>query len=337
MQSLQLKKHRQLEIVEYPLAKSKKGEALVKIKSAGICGTDFHLFEGTTKVELPVIIGHEFSGVIADIESGENDFKKDDNVVVDPNIYCGRCFYCRNGRINYCENLTAFGVNINGGLSEYAAVPLSQIYHLPDHFSFNKAAYAEPLSCCLRGTDIIKIKHGETVAIIGGGTIGLLMIQLVKLAGASEIILIEPVKNKQKTGLEFGARHFFHPSEEKLFEKISDLTHGGTDVVVECVGNSDAVNLAFNLTKRGGRILIFRLSPKNSVVQFNLQEAFYKELSIHTSLLNPFTFQRAVDLLVSNRIDVEKFNTMELNLSDTKNLFYSGRDNNVIKYQFVNQ
>ncbi len=336
MHALQLRAHKHLEIIDYPLTKLKNGEVLVQVKAAGICGTDFHLFDGSAKVDLPVIIGHEFSGIVIDKNFGVDFFENDDHVVVDPNIYCGKCFYCRNGKVNYCENLKALGVNINGGLAEYTIVPSSQVYRLPTSFSLNKAAYTEPLSCCLRGMDIIKIKHGETVVVLGGGTIGLLMVQLAQIAGASEIILLEPVDNKQKIGLTLGADYAFNPEQKKLFENISDLTYGGADVVVECVGNSAAVNLAFNLTKRGGRVLIFGLSPKNTTVEFNLQEAFYKELSISTSLLNPFTFQRAVDLLVSEKIDVEKFSTKELDLSDTKNLFYSGRDNNVIKYQFVN-
>jgi threonine dehydrogenase-like Zn-dependent dehydrogenase len=103
------------------------------------------------------------------------------------------------------------------------------------------------------------------------------------------------------------------------------------------IGHASAVNLAFNLTKRGGRILVFELNPKNSKVEFNLQEAFYKELSITTSLLNPFTFQRSISLLTSNQINVEKFLTNKMNLSDTQNFFYTERNNNVIKYQFVNQ
>ena len=163
------------------------------------------------------------------------------------------------------------------------------------------------------------------------------MIQLAKLAGSSIVILIEPIDNKKKIGLDLGATHTFNPTEDNLVKQISELTNGGVDAVIECVGHSSAVKLAFEITKRGGRILIFGLSTNNSIVEFNLQEAFYKELSINTSLLNPFTFQRAINLLVSNQIDVEKFLTKKMNLSETQNLFYSGRDNNVIKYQFVNQ
>ena len=337
MQSLQLKAIQQLEIIDYPVRKLNSDEMLINISAAGICGTDFHLFAGDAKVDLPVIIGHEFCGIVSDIGSAVKDYSINDHVVVDPNIYCGKCFYCRSGKINFCKKLSALGVNIDGGLAEYCIVPLSQAYNLPESFPLPYASFAEPLSCCLHGTDIINIEPGESVAVIGGGTIGLLMVQLVKLAGASFVILIEPIDNKKKIGLDLGATHTFNPTEDKLTEQISELTHGGVDAVIECVGNYLAVNLAFELTKRGGRILIFGLSPKNSKVEFNLQEAFYKELTINTSLLNPFTFQKAINLLVSNQINVEKFLTKKMNLSETKNLFYSGRDNNVIKYQFVNQ
>lgn len=337
MLSLQLKSFRQLEVVDCRLRELQPHEMLIKVAASGVCGTDFHLFSGDAKGNLPVIIGHEFSGVVVDKDSSVKKFDYDDHVAVDPNIYCGECYYCRNGKINFCENLAALGININGGFSEYCIVPESQAYHVPKPYSLQNASYAEPLSCCLRGMDIINIKHGESVAVVGGGTIGLLMVQLAQIAGASSILLIEPIESKRNIGLSLGATHSFSPSDEKLFEKVSDLTHGGVDVVIECVGQSSAVGLAFDITKRGGRILIFGLCPTSSKIEFNLQEAFYKELSIYTSLLNPFTFQRALGLLVSNQINVENFVTQKLNLFDTQNLFYSGRNSSVIKYQFINQ
>ena len=337
MLSLQLKSFRQLEVVDCRLRELQPHEMLIKVAAAGVCGTDFHLFSGDAKSSLPVIIGHEFSGIVVDKGSSVKKFNHDDHVAVDPNIYCGECYYCRNGKINFCENLNALGVNINGGFSEYCIVPESRAYHVSKTYSLQNASYAEPLSCCLRGMDIINIKHGESVAVIGGGTIGLLMVQLAKLAGASSLVLIEPIESKRNIGLSLGANHSFSPFDEELLEKISDLTHGGVDVVIECVGQSSAVSLAFDITKRGGRILIFGLSPTSSKIEFSLQETFYKELSIYTSLLNPFTFQRALGLLVSNQINVENFVTQKLNLFDTQNLFYTGRNNNVIKYQFINQ
>lgn len=337
MLSLQLKSFRQLEVVDCQLSELQPREMLIKVAVAGVCGTDFHLFSGVAKGSLPVIIGHEFSGVVVDKGSSVMKFNHGDHVVIDPNIYCGECYYCRNGKINFCENLTALGVNINGGLSEYCIVPESQVYQLPKSFSLQNASYAEPLSCCLRGMDIIKIKHGESIAVVGGGTIGLLMVQLAKIAGASSVLLIEPIEIKRNIGLGLGANHSLDPFDEKLLEKISDLTNGGVDAVIECVGHASAVSLAFDITKRGGRILIFGLSPSNSNVEFNLQKAFYKELSVNTSLLNPFTFQRAINLLVSNQISVEKFIAQKLNLFDTQKLFYSGRNSSVIKYQFINQ
>ena len=337
MLSLQLKSFRQLEVVDCRLRELQPHEMLIKVAAAGVCGTDFHLFSGDAKSNLPVIIGHEFSGIVVDKGSSVKKFNHDDHVAVDPNIYCGECYYCRNGKINFCENLNALGVNINGGFSEYCIVPESQAYHVSKPYSLQNASYAEPLSCCLRGMDIINIKHGESVAVIGGGTIGLLMVQLAKLAGASSLVLIEPIESKRNIGLNLGANHSCSPFDEELLEKISDLTHGGVDVVIECVGQSSAVSLAFDITKRGGRILIFGLSPTSSKIEFSLQETFYKELSIYTSLLNPFTFQRALGLLVSNQINVENFVTQKLNLFDTQNLFYSGRNSSVIKYQFINQ
>ena len=318
------------------LPKLGKDELLIRIGSCGICGTDRHIYEGKAPSSIPIILGHEFSGTIVEKGNPDLKFKIGQKVVIDPNIYCGQCDYCRKGMVNFCENLKALGVTLNGGFAEYCIVPSSQAYVLPDDFDLSVAAFSEPLSCCLRGINHADIKLGNTVVIIGGGSIGLLMVQLVRIAGASQIILIEPNLNKQKLGIKLGVDYAFNPDSEKLFEQINDLTNNQVDIVLECVGNKDTVDSAIKIAGKGGKVVIFGLAPKDQTINLNLQHLFQKELKIFNSYLNPFTFKSAVDLLVNRKISVKELLTKQLNLIDIPNFFSDNIIAGNIKVQIIN-
>ena len=321
---------------DYPLRTLDKNELLIKVACCGVCGTDKHIYEGKASSSIPVILGHEFSGVI--IEKGDLDskFHIGDKVAVDPNIYCGDCNYCRKGMVNFCENLSALGVSMNGGFAEYSIIPTSQAYILPSDFDLSVAAFSEPLSCCLRGIEQADIKPGDAVVIIGGGSIGLLMIQLVRNSGASKIILVEPESYKQKLGIELGAVFSLNPNNERIFEEIIELTNSQVDVVIECVGSNDSVDSAIKIVGKGGKVVIFGLAPKDQNVTINLQYLFQKELKIFNSFLNPFTFKPAVDLLVNKKINVKKILTNQFYLKDITNIFSDKDISGNIKVQIIN-
>ncbi|MHB8580899.1 MAG: zinc-dependent alcohol dehydrogenase family protein [Ignavibacteriaceae bacterium] len=320
-------------VEEYFLPKLDKSQVLVKVDVCGLCGTDFHIYSGEAPSKPPVIPGHEFVGTVVEMGNHVEGISVGDHVAIDPNIYCGECYYCRHGKINFCTSLKALGVSLNGGFAEYSIVPSSQIYLLPKDLSFKSAAFAEPLSCCVHGMDQASIKLGESVGIIGGGTIGLMMLQLVKISGAGKIILIEPVKYKREMAVKLGADYTFDPNSENIHTQISELTSGGPDVIIECVGKSEATNLALKLTKKGGRIIVFGLSEKKDTMVVNLQNFFHKELDIKGSLLNPFTFARSVELLATKKVNVDAFNPVLFNLNDLKEVLNNQRDLSVIKYQ----
>jgi 2-desacetyl-2-hydroxyethyl bacteriochlorophyllide A dehydrogenase len=325
-----------LEIREYPVPVPGKKELLIKVEACGICGTDFHIFSGESYAKPPVITGHEYVGTIVETGKDVTEFNIGDHIAVDPNIYCGECYFCKNGNINFCSNLKALGVSENGGFAEYSLVPVSQAYLIPKDFPFSIAAFAEPLSCCIRGMDQAAIKHGESVLIIGGGTIGLLMLQLVKIAGSGKIMLVEPIPQKRETAAAMGAEYVFDPGYGGMMDQISNLTSGGPDVVIECAGNSKAAHMAVSLPKRGGRVVLFGLSGKKDTISINLQDFFLKELSIKGSLLNPFTFSRAVELLVSKKIQAEKLKPSLSPLEELKNILSSPRKSTIIKHQITN-
>jgi len=328
--------NKNINLCDYSLRALEKNELLIKVAYCGVCGTDRHIYEGNAPLGIPVVLGHEYSGTIADKGSMNTNFNIGDSVAIDPNIYCGYCKYCKVGKVNFCENLKALGVTLDGGFAEYSIVPASQAYTLPEDFDLSLAAFTEPLSCCLRGIEHADIKPGNTVIIVGGGSIGLIMVQLVRNAGASKIILIEPDAQKQELGIELGADYCFSPIEDRIYEKINELTDSQVDLVIECVGNKNAVDQAIKIAGKGSKVIIFGLAPNDHNVTLNLQALFQKELKIFNSLLNPFTTKPAIDLLIHNRINVQKLITKQIFLKDINNFFYNNDFAHNIKVQIIN-
>jgi 2-desacetyl-2-hydroxyethyl bacteriochlorophyllide A dehydrogenase len=328
---------RNLSVEELPLQKINDDEIIIKVGACGVCGTDFHIFNGEAPSKIPVVIGHEYAGEV--VETGKNavEFNVGDKVVIDPNIYCGYCSFCREGKINLCKNLQALGVTINGGMAQYSIVPKKQAFSLPGNFPIKNAAFAEPLSCCIHGIERGEIEIGDTVAVLGLGTIGLLMIQLARIKGASKVIAIDPVEEKYKIAEELNADYTLNPLNKYFSLDFESVVSGGADVVIECAGNPSAAELAFKLVKPGGKIVIFGLSDPSAAVSLNLQSFFHKELTVKSSLLNPFTFQTAVDFLVSNKIRVDVLNpfTIPLQTESLGSLFSKERDKTIIKYMVI--
>lgn len=281
-------------------------EVLVKVAVCGICGTDVHIYhgdKGSTNVQLPVILGHEFAGVIEEIGSNVDNLCVGDHVTIDPNIYCGKCHYCQNGKKQMCNNLTAIGVNRDGGFADHCYVPSAQCIKLNKSVPLAYGAMIEPIACCLHGIDRANIKAGDTVCVIGGGAIGLIMVQLAKLTGASCVILSEPAPMRRKVGLNVGADYVIDPINEQLKESIEKFTGtAGVDVVIECVGNTVATAQAFDAAKRGAIIMLFSVPKAGSIHPLSLEDVFQKELTIMGSMVNPNTHLRATQLINSGRI-----------------------------------
>ena len=298
---------------EREICQLKPEEVLVRVKAAGICGTDVHIYHGeagSAEVTPPVILGHEFAGIVEAVGSGVTQVKPGDHVALDPNMYCGKCLPCRMGRKQNCKHLFALGVNTDGGFAEYCISPESQCFLVDPKLDFKAAAMAEPISCVLHGIDNAKIKAGQSVLVIGGGTIGLLMVQMARLSGASTVILSEPVEMRRQIGLEIGADAVIDPIHENVPEQIRRICNReGVDVVIECVGRPFAVEQAFQAAGFRGTILLFSVPKVEDHVPMPLFDIYKKELNIVGSMINPDTFQRAVNLLNSGRLEIGRLIT----------------------------
>jgi len=304
---------KKFEVREMSFVPLESNEVLVKNYSCGICGTDVHIYhgeEGSAAVTPPVVLGHEFSGIVTAVGSVVTGLQPGDHVTIDPNIYCGKCTPCRMGKKQNCENLFAIGVNRNGGFAEYSICPDTQCLKVNKDVDLDVAAMAEPLACAIHGIDLAGIRPGQLVVILGGGTIGLLMVQLAKLSGASTVILSEPIAMRREIGLDVGADAVIDPFNENLTDRIKEITgRDGADVVIECVGKTQTVEQAFQVAGRGATVLIFSVPSVGATAELPLFDVFKKELKILGSMVNPDTQQRAVNMINSGRLKIKSLIT----------------------------
>ena len=288
-----------LAIAEVEKPKPGVKECLVKVLACGICGTDRHIYHGEYPSAKPVILGHEFGGVIEEVGSNSK-FKVGQVVSVDPNIVCGICPDCVAERTAFCPDLTALGVNINGGLAEYVLTPDSQIYPVKADLNPLHLAFIEPLACSIRGLDLANLKGGEKVAVLGGGVIGLLVVQLAKLAGASEIVLITRQKFRRDVALKIGATRVIDPNGEDVNTVVTNM-----DVVFECAGAVETFKQAQNISRRGGSVIVLGLTASDVTLEVNPFNIVVNELRIQGSFLNPLTQGRAAELVESGKLNLD--------------------------------
>jgi 2-desacetyl-2-hydroxyethyl bacteriochlorophyllide A dehydrogenase len=281
-------------------------EALIKVKYCGVCGTDIHIYNGdggSYDVDPPRILGHEFSGFVESVGPRVTSVREGDMVSVDPNSMCGKCYFCRSGKGHFCTDPSAYGVTANGGFAEYAAVKESAVYKYKDGADPLAAAATEPLSCCLHGIDLCGVKAGDEVVVVGGGPIGLTMLQLAKSSGAAKVILIEPVEAKRALAKKLGADIALDPGQTDIAAYLGGHCNN-IDSVVECVGNADVIESAISWAGMGATVMMFGLTGPDAKIAVKPDDIFKKELKLTSSFINPYAFERAVALIESGNIDV---------------------------------
>lgn len=294
-------------------------DLLVRVEACGVCGTDRHLFHGEFPSRPPVTLGHEFSGIIEATGSHVSGFAVGDRITGDPNIACGRCSHCVNGRVNLCRNLQAIGIHRDGGFADYVLVPQKQAFLLPANLDPMHGAFCEPLACCLHGIDLAGIQAGSSVVVLGGGVIGLLAVQLARLAGATTVILSTRQASRRTLAEELGATASVDPSAADIIETIAGpngLVPGGVDVVLECAGVGETVIQATKLARPGGTAVILGVMPQGETISIEPFDLLFREVKLVTSFLNPFTHRRAADLIASGKIEVERLISRKVSLAE---------------------
>ena len=296
-----------LRIEEIPKPSPKSGEVVIRVKACGICGTDVHIFNGDKgcfPTPAGTVLGHEFSGIVEAVGEGVKEIRVGDRVCVDPNKLCGDCYYCKSGIGHFCENMIGIGTGVNGGFAEYCAVPQSQVYKIADSTSYEVAAMTEPTACCVHGIDMCNISCGDTVAIIGGGMIGMIMLQLAKLSGAGKLIMIEPVAEKREIAEKLGADLCIDPIGNDVKAVLSENGIKRISAVIECVGKTSTIEQAIDIAGKKSVVMMFGLTAPDDLISIKPFEIFQKEIVLKASFINPYTQKRALELIDSGKIDV---------------------------------
>ncbi len=305
MLALQIPRIGELNLVNTGKPEVRPHTLLLRVAASGICGTDPHILQGLYPANLPLIPGHEYVGVVESVGDGVEGFVPGDHVAVDPNILCGVCDFCRRGKVHLCKNLVALGVNIPGGFAEFCVVPVSQAYKVPKSLPLAHAALAEPVGCCLRGVDLAGITSGDRVVIFGAGPMGAIILQLARMQGASQAIMIDPQEGRRKRAELLGASWILDPASEPVVAAIRSQYPDGAEVVFDCSGNVAAVRQALEVVMRGGTVMLYGVCHKDQNLEINPFWVNDNEITIRGSYNNPNTIARALDLLASGRLDAE--------------------------------
>lgn len=323
-----------LRVEEREIPQLKQDETLVRVHACGICGTDAHIFcgdEGAAETPAGTVLGHEFAGEVVAVGDAVTGFSVGDRVCIDPNKLCNECYYCKSGIGHFCENMIGIGTTVDGGFAEYCVVPASQVYRFPQELSYEAAAMTEPVSCCLHGIDLCNIRPGSTVAVIGCGMIGLLMIQLARLCGAATIIAIEPIEQKREMALGLGADYAFNPMEDDFMEQLSKVANR-IETVIECVGRTNTVEMAIEIAGNASTVMLFGLTAPGDEVAVKPFTLFKKEITLKASYINPYTFTRALNLISSGKIDVSSMIYAKCPLEELPEILANPRKRSAGKY-----
>jgi L-idonate 5-dehydrogenase len=306
---------------ELPRPEPGEGQVLLRVRRAGICGSDIHYFThgqiGRFVPKRPFVLGHEFAGEIAALGAGVEPSLLGARVAVDPSIPCGRCRQCRRGRYNLCLDMRFFGSascdpHLDGGFAEFVAVPARSVHPLPDEISWGEAALLEPLSvamhACMRAGPLL----GRSVLVTGGGAIGLLVVMVARAAGAAPVVVSDPAPFARRTAAAIGADAALDPTSADFAAEASAHSEGGFEVAFEASGVPRALAQAVALAERGATIVQVGTLPAE--VTLPLNDIMARELTLAGSFRFANVFDAALRLLAMRRIDVKPLVSKVLSL-----------------------
>jgi 2-desacetyl-2-hydroxyethyl bacteriochlorophyllide A dehydrogenase len=290
-----------IEVKEVEVPNRNSSDVLIKVKYAGICGSDLYHSSGKNpRVKPPIILGHEYVGEILETAAGAM-CKTGDRVVVFPLLSCGNCDSCQQGYYHICSNLRLLGVHKNGGFAEFSVVPIQNVFVLPANIELQHAALIEPIAVAIHAVRLSGLKPGETVVICGSGPIGLLIGLVARNAGARQVIVTELNECRLKIAQDLGFKIVDVNIEDPVL-KVRNITNGrGADVVFECVGSSSISKVIASLARSRGRIVIVGLYK--GLTEIDLLQVSFKELKIIGSkVYQREDFTKAINFLISRSV-----------------------------------
>ncbi|MFZ5974884.1 MAG: 2,3-butanediol dehydrogenase, partial [Bacillota bacterium] len=299
----------------------------IKVEWCGICGSDLHEYVAgpifipvdaphpLTGAKAPIILGHEFSGVITEVGEGVTGWKAGDRVAPDACQHCGECYLCKRNRYNICDVLAFTGLMADGAFAEYVNVPANILYKVPDNVSMEAAALIEPMAVGVHAVKLSQLEPGDTVVIFGAGTIGLVTLQAALAGGAGKVYVIEIAEARKKMAAENGATLVIDPTKEDPVAKVKELTGGlGADVAFECIGNHKTAVQAVDIVRKAGTIMMVGIFEQPSEIYF--QNMTFTEKKIIGSLAYNGEFEAAINFLSDGRMKAEPLITGKIKLDD---------------------
>ncbi len=310
MKALVLTQYNHFELQDWPLPAFGPEEVLVRVAACAICGSDVHGMDGSTgRRRPPVVMGHEAAGTIAEVGGNVAGWAKGDRVTFDSTIYCGECWFCRRGQVNLCDHRCVLGVSCDeyrrhGAFAEYVAVPQRILYRLPEAVSFERAALVEPLSIALHAVRRTRLCPDDTAVVVGAGMIGLLVVQALRAAGCGRILAVDLDRRRLDLACKLGADEGLQSDQVDVRAEVLHRTgNRGADLAFEVVGISPAVQTAAACLRKGGQLtLVGNLAAK---VDFPLQAAVTRELSIYGSCASCGEYPACLDLMARGAVNVD--------------------------------
>ncbi|MDA8217546.1 MAG: zinc-binding dehydrogenase [Dehalococcoidales bacterium] len=316
-----------IRVEDLPEPVLKEHDVKVRVVASAVCGTDVHSIEGKFPLTVPPrVLGHEFSGVVAEVGSAVKKVALGDRVAVEPGAVCNSCWFCRNGM----EHLCLAREMSPGAFSEYAVVPERLLWKIPDSLSLEAAALAEPVACAVHAIDLAQLRSGSAVAIIGGGGIGLSLMQLSQHSGAAITIVSEPDAGRRELAKKLGADVVIDPRKEDPVEAVRKATGGlGADVVFEAVGLPATSEQSVQLAAKGAHVVLVGVNPPGAEIRLQPYDLFARELTISAVYMRPYTFGRALRWLA--KLDMTAILGPEFRLEKTLDAIHALRDKEGIK------
>ncbi|KZT70454.1 GroES-like protein [Daedalea quercina L-15889] len=310
MRAVQYESPRNFKLTDVPIPSPRDDEVLLKVTCCGICGTDGHVHEGEFIASFPLIPGHEVVGVITEVGQSVTGFSKGDRCVADPGVTCGSCFYCRRGQSLLCENFQGKGVSATqpGGFSEYITFSAHKVYKI-HNLTDEEATLIEPAACAVHGMDKLGTAVGVDALVIGAGPTGLVLAQLLKLNGATKVVIAANKGIKTDIAKQLGAGDEYVELDRQdpgpQWEQLKKDNPYGFDIVVEATGSEKIANEAINYVRRGGKLMIYGVYDNAALVHWPPSKIFGDEIEIIGSFAQTHCFPRAVQYLDSGKVRVK--------------------------------
>lgn len=334
MKAIVIERPHEVSLKELPYPKPGPDEVTVKVKRAGICGTDYHIYDGHLSLRYPIIPGHEFSGVVDQVGERVSGFAPGDRVTADPSVTCGRCRYCLTNRTNLCVAFGGLGTTLPGSMAEYVVVSARKLMKMPEEMSFGEAAFIEPVACVVHAMNRLQLEVGSRTLLYGAGAMGLLLVQALAHTGAAELVVVDTEPRKLELAQQMGATQALLASEAEDRLQTRTGIHG-FDAVIDTTGVPAVIEQSFRHLAPAAKYLQFGVAQPDATVKLNPFALYQADLTFIGSMALNSTFLPAFQWVRSERIRVEPIITHTIPIEEALRWFRGDRPRFYLKTQIT--